>query len=961
MTSATSPAAPLPDLHQCDAEPIHVPGSIQPHGALLALHGPGLRITQVSASCQDLLGIATSDLLEHDLADVLGDSLADGVHLALHRYRERPLTLAAFDWRPATGKQGFTGYVHPSGAATILELEPVPAASPALGQALVQAVRESDLVHLQTALPAKLQTAATLFQRLTGYDRVMIYRFHPDWHGEVVAEARGEGLKPYLGLHFPASDIPVQARALYLTSPTRVIVDIDYTASPLLPAQNPVGGPPLDLSLSLLRSVSPVHLEYLRNMGVCASLTASLLCDGQLWGLIACHHLTPLQVSGEIRELAGWIARNLADQIALLETRERQRHATQLKHCRDHIIGVLRQGRRLSELLQGAERESLLNALGAGGVALIHGAEVATAGVTPAPSRILDLVARLSALHADSPSRLFATDCLSAHLEDAADLTATAAGVVLFPLDATKAIQLMWFRDEQLRHVDWGGNPDKAMDRAPDGRLSPRRSFAAWSQLVRAHSRPWSPEELDSARELAALIDIESQQVAEEARKAQEILLKDVLDSLTAHIAVLDRRGAITLINANWRRFAEQNGGDDACLVGANYLTICNRVVSGQDGLEAQAALRGIQQVIARAKGAFTLTYPCDSPTEPRWFEMRVLPLSGPQPGALIAHEEITARMLAQLALQASEQQLQWVLEAANDGFWDWDMIGGEVLFSDRWAEMLGYAPGEIEPTVQGWAQRMHPDDLPRCETALQAHLFGETARYECEHRLLTRDGEWRWMLGRSKIIARDAQGQPLRMVGTITDITDRRRAEEALRTSLDEVSRHDAQMIALNEMNDLLLSCLTNEDAYPIIARSAQTLFADFAGGLAVIDDSGALRRVAAWGHPDSLPPAFALNDCWALRRGQPHAVTPDNDEIACRHFPAEPPLASLCIPLNVRGATLGLLHLSASEALTPARLQDLRRLAATVSESIKLALSNLRLQESLQHPSPTAAIRDA
>lgn len=713
----------------------------------------------------------------------------------------------------------FTGYVHPSGAATILELEPVPAASPALGQALVQAVRESDLVHLQTALPAKLQAAATLFQRLTGYDRVMIYRFHPDWHGEVVAEARGEGLKPYLGLHFPASDIPVQARALYLTSPTRVIVDIDYTASPLLPAQNPVGGPPLDLSLSLLRSVSPVHLEYLRNMGVRASLTASLLCDGQLWGLIACHHLTPLQVSGEIRELAGWIARNLADQIALLETRERQRHATQLKHCRDHIIGVLRQGRRLSELLQGAERESLLNALGADGVALIHGAEVATAGVTPAPSRILDLVARLSALHADSPSRLFATDCLSAHLEDAADLTATAAGVVLFPLDATKAIQLMWFRDEQLRHVDWGGNPDKAMDRALDGRLSPRRSFAAWSQLVRAHSRPWSPEELDSARELAALIDIESQQVAEEARKAQEILLKDVLDSLTAHIAVLDRRGAITLINANWRRFAEQNGGGDACLVGANYLTICNRVVSGQDGLEAQAALRGIQQVIARAKGAFTLTYPCDSPTEPRWFEMRVLPLSGPQPGALIAHEEITARMLAQLALQASEQQLQWVLEAANDGFWDWDMIGGEVLFSDRWAEMLGYAPGEIEPTVQGWAQRVHPDNLP----------------------------------------------------------------------------------------------------------------------------------------------PAFALNDCWALRRGQPHAVTPDNDEIACRHFPAEPPLNSLCIPLNVRGATLGLLHLSASEALTPARLQDLRRLATTVSESIKLVLSNLRLQESLQHPSPTAAIRDA
>jgi PAS domain S-box-containing protein len=946
MTPTTGPTAPLPDLSQCDAEPIHVPGSIQPHGALLALHGPGLRITQVSASCQELLALATPALLEHDLADVLGESLADGVHLALIRYRERPLTPVAFNWRPATGERTFTGYVHASDGLTVLEQEPVPAASLDRRDALIRAVREFDAVHAQTDLPAKLQTAATLFQHLTGYDRVMIYRFHPDWHGEVVAEARRDDLEPYLGLHFPASDIPTQARQLYLSSPTRVIVDIDYTASPLRPALNSVTGQPLDLSFSLLRSVSPVHLEYLRNMGVRASLTASLLHNGQLWGLIACHHATACQVSGEIREIAGWMARDLAYQIALLKERDRQHDATQLKHCRERLIGALRQGRRLSDLLQGVELESLLDALGATGVALIHGAKVSTGGVTPAPSRILNLVTRLSALHTDHPTRLFATDCLSAHLEDATDLTATAAGVVLFPTDAAQAIQLMWFRDEQLRHVTWGGNPDKAMDRAPDGRLSPRRSFAAWSQLVGAHSRPWSPEELDSARELAALIDIESQQVAEEARQAQEILLKDVLDSLTAHIAVIDRRGTITLVNTNWRRFAEQNGGGSLCLPGVNYLTICNAVVSGQDGVEAQAALRGIQQVIAGTKGAFTLTYPCDSPTEPRWFEMRVLPLSGLQPGAVIAHEEITVRMLAQLALQASEQQLQWVLDAANDGFWDWDMIGGEVLFSDRWTEMLGYAPGDLQPTVRGWAQRVHPDDLPRCETALQAHLFGETARYECEHRLLTRDGEWRWVLGRSKIIARDAQGQPLRMVGTITDITDRRHAEEALRINLAKVERHDTQMVALHKMNELLMSCLTPEEAYPIIAQSAEILFADLSGGLAVIDDSGTgLRRVVAWGHPDSLPPAFDLSDCWALRRGQPHAVIPDTDEMACRHFPAQPPLTSLCVPLNVRGTTLGLLHVSASEALTPAQLQDLRILVTTVSESIKLALANLRL----------------
>ncbi|WP_295439117.1 PAS domain-containing protein [uncultured Thiodictyon sp.] len=439
--------------------------------------------------------------------------------------------------------------------------------------------------------------------------------------------------------------------------------------------------------------------------------------------------------------------------------------------------------------------------------------------------------------------------------------------------------------------------------------------------------------------------------MAEEAQRAQEILLKDVLDSLTAHIAVLDRRGTITLVNANWRRFAEQNGGDLGCLTGANYLTICNRVVSGQDGVEAQAALRGIQQVLAGTNGAFTLTYRCDSPTEPRWFEMRVLPLSGPQPGAVIAHEEITARMLAQEALRVSEQRLQWVLEGANDGFWDWNMGTGELLFSPRWVQMLGYDQSEIEPHTRGWERLVHPEDLPRVRQEMQAHGSGATERYQSEHRMLTKRGDWCWVQARGKVTVRDAAGQPLWMAGTNTDITDRKHAEEALRISLTAVQRHDAQMVALNQMNDLLLSCRSREEAYAIIGHSAAALFAPWTGALAVLDDPGAvLRRVAAWGSPEGLPPSFPLHDCWALRRGQLHEVEPAHADIDCRHFPDRPPPTYLCIPLNVRGATLGLLHVSADEALNEAQLRELRILAITVSESIKLALSNIKSQETLR-----------
>ena len=818
MTLEINATTPLPDLSQCEAEPIHIPGSIQPHGVLLALHGPTLRITQATATCQTLLGIAAPDLLERELATALDPALADAVCEALVRYRELPDIPASFGWQPLAGDRAFTGYVHQSGLLTVLELEPTPAEHPTLSDALAQAVRGFSTVRAEVALLNKAQTAAECFRRLTGYDRVMIYRFDEDWHGEVIAEARRADLEPYLGLHYPASDIPAQARRLYLISPTRVIVDIDYAPSLLLPAVNPVSGQPLDLSSSLLRSVSSVHLEYLRNMGVRATLVASLLREGQLWGLIACHHDTPRPVSGEIREIAGWMAQDLSTQIALTEEIRNRRYAAHLKQCRDHIIFTMRQGMRLSELLRGPELAQLLGAIGAEGAALICGAEVITGGMTPDPRRIMEIVAGLSTPDSDDPFGPFFTDCLSKDLPGTADLAATAAGVAMFPLDAAQSMKLIWFRGEQLRHVTWGGNPDKSVVIDPNGRLSPRQSFSAWTQIVRLHSVQWQPEELESARELGALIDIQ------------------------------------------WRKMAED-------------------------------------------------------------------------------------------ALRENKDRLQRVLDGTNDGFWDWNIVTGEQQINRRWAEMLGYDLAEIEPHVRSWENLVHPDDLSQCQAAVQAHFAGKTPRYQTEHRLRTKSGEWRWILSRGKITERDAQGRPLRMAGTHTDLTDRRQMEEALRVSLAEVQRHDARMVMLNRMNDLLLSCETREEAYGIIAESAKALFAHYTGGLAVSAGPGSdLRIVAAWGQPDSLSPVFSAHDCWALRRGELHEVGPARDELDCRHFVDRPLPNYLGMPLNVRGETLGLLHVGASEVLTETQFRELRTLVIAVSESIKLALSNLKLQETLR-----------
>jgi len=948
MAPTIALAAPLPDLTQCEAEPIHIPGAIQPHGVLLALYGASLDITQASANASTLLGLAAADLAGCELA-TLGPGLAEALREALARYRELPAVPASFTWRAPSGGT-FTGYVHQCDDLVVLELEPALAA---FGTVLAEAVRGFSAVHAQSALPAKLQCAAELFRRLTGYDRVMIYRFDEDWHGEVVAEARRAELEPYLGLHWPASDIPAQARRLYLINHTRVIVDVDYQASPLLPVLNPVTGQPLDLSRSTLRAASPVHLEYLRNMGVRSTLTTSLLREGQLWGLIACHHATPLPVSGEIRQIADWMGQDLATQIALAQALDVGRYAAHLKQCRDRIIAAMRRGARLSALLRGPELADILGASGAEGVALVHGDEVTTGGQTPDRQEVLAIVAGLTSLHQDGSADLdlFATDCLSATLTATTDLAATAAGVALFPLNAAQSAKFLWFRGEQLRQVTWGGNPDKAVDLTPDGRLSPRRSFAAWSQIVRLHSRQWRPEELDSVRKLGALIDIEWRRLAEDALRASEALLSDVLDSLSAHIAVLNGQGIITLVNAAWLRFAEANGGSLDCLTGTDYLEVCRGVLSGQDGVEAAAALHGIQQVLDGTRGSFRLVYPCDSPTEARWFEMVAFPISGTHAGVVVAHEEITAHKLAETALHASEERLRLVLEGANDGFWDWNLVTGDLSVSPRWAQILGYDLAEIEPNSRGWERLVHPDDLPRVQAEVQAHLDGTTARFESEHRMLTKDGDWRWVLARAKVTARDAAGRPLRMAGTNTDITERRRAEEALRLSLAEVRRHDARMVALNRMNDLLLSCETPQEAYAVIAEGAEVLFAPCSGALAVSDGAPSeLHRVAAWGAADSLPPAFALHDCWALRRGQPHGIGPAGDEIACRHVPAQPPPASVCVPLNVRGASLGLLHVAAAEPLSESQFQELRTLAVTVGESIKLALSNLRLRQALR-----------
>ncbi len=319
--------------------------------------------------------------------------------------------------------------------------------------------------------------------------------------------------------------------------------------------------------------------------------------------------------------------------------------------------------------------------------------------------------------------------------------------------------------------------------------------------------------------------------------------------------------------------------------------------------------------------------------------------------------EEISGRQRAEGALRESEARLQRVLDGANDGFWDWNVATGDILFSRHGIAMLGYQPNEIAPRIDGWEGLVHPDDARLRQTALEAHFAGKTPRYQAEYRLRAKNGDWRWILDRGKVTARDAEDRPLWIAGAYTDVTDRHLIEEALCDTVVGVQRHDDQMIALNRMNGLLLACESREEAYEIIARGAARLFDGCTGGLAIrADTASELRVMATWGDAPTLPVAFSPGDCWALRRGGPYEVSDPAHGVPRRHFSRPPAHAYLCLPLTDRGETVGLLHVGAGGAFAEERFREPRTLAITVGESIKLALSNLKLREALREQ----AIRD-
>ncbi|WP_438278418.1 GAF domain-containing protein [Nitrobacter sp.] len=549
MTSIplASPAFGQATLANCEREQIHLAGSIQPHGALLVVREPDNVVIQASANAGEVLKV--SPILGRPLSDFDGNLLLQILPHLGNPLHSTPMTVRCSLGSP---QRRFDCTIHrPSNGGLMLELEPAaPSANPtpALDGALHR-------ITWSSSLRALCDETAAIFKEITGYDRVMVYRFDDEGHGEVFSERRRQDLEAFLGNRYPASDIPQIARKLYERNRVRLLVDVNYTPVPLQPRLSPLNGRDLDMSLSCLRSMSPIHQKYLQNMGVGATLVCSLMVCNRLWGLIACHHYAPRFIPFDMRAVCEALAEACAIRIAALESFAQSQSELVVRRLEQRLIeAVSRDGDWQTALFDGAQ--SLLQPLGASGAALLFEGQVTTIGDVPGTQRIREIGGWLDRKRTERASQRpenLVTASLTIDEPAFMDLRSVASGLIAAPLSASSGEYLMWFRPERITTVTWGGDPLKPVIIGDDpSDLSPRRSFAQWHQLVEGKSDPWSPAEISSARMIGETVA----DVALQFRSVRMVIAQDQLETISRQVTgsvqpviIADVEGRILLLN----------------------------------------------------------------------------------------------------------------------------------------------------------------------------------------------------------------------------------------------------------------------------------------------------------------------------------------------------------------------------------------------------------------------------
>ena len=672
------------DLTNCDREPIHVLGNIQPFGFLVSA-GMDWIVRRASANTAAFLNVEPGKLLGTPLAALFSEN-------ALHAIRNRITLLRGPDsverlFHLALTENGppFDVAVHFSGDQIVIEAEP--AQDPEIEASTMVRAMMARLAQSE-GMTGFLREGARQVRALTGFDRVMVYRFDDQGSGEVVAESAGPGIDSFLGLHYPASDIPAQARKLYLRNIFRVIADVNSVPVPIVPALDSQGRA-LDQSLSVLRAVSPIHIEYLKNMGVAASLSISIILEGRLWGLFACHHYAPRLPSFAYRTAAELFGQIFSLMLESRERRESADYETRSRGVADRLMAAVAQD---ASLLTnpGWIGEMVFDIIPAEGVGVYLDGAVALSGLAPDREQFGQLV---SFLQEKASSEVFATSTIQAVLPAGTAYADRAAGMLAMPLSRRPRDYAVLFRAEQLRNVRWAGNPEKPVELGPHGaRLTPRKSFELWSELVKGHALPFTAAELRVAETVrTGMADVLARlsDAAEEERlrahERQELLIAELNHRV---------RNILALIRALMAQ-SRQSGAQS---VEGFIATLDDRI---------QALARAHNQVTADRWGPARLTDLLETEAGAYLGEKRTrLRFEGPNvllhPGAFT----VLALVIHELATNAAKYG---ALSDNGSVSVNWRLQNGDMIL--EWTEQGG--PAVVAPRRRGFGSTIIEQSVP--------------------------------------------------------------------------------------------------------------------------------------------------------------------------------------------------------------------------------------------------------
>ncbi|MBR0691870.1 HWE histidine kinase domain-containing protein [Bradyrhizobium lablabi] len=697
---------PQVDLTNCDREPIHIPGSVQPFGFLIALQSD-FTVCMASDNVAAYLGRDASQIFQRPIDDIFSQAAIDAIRTRVDYLTGPDATERIFGVELQDGGEPFDVAIHFSGAYLVIEAEP---------SVIEPDVNSGELVRLMLGRVRKTRGVTELAQEaarqvtiLTGFDRVMVYRFHQDGSGEVIAEVAKAGLESFLGLHYPASDIPQQARTLYTRNWLRIIADVDSRPVPLSSIATHSAGL-LDLSMSTLRSVSPIHIEYLQNMGVGASMSVSILRDGKLWGLFACHHYSPRHISFERRTAAELFGQMFS---WILETRERERtiaYETRAQQIQERLIEAAAAHEHSHRAIFDFV-DDYRNMIACDGIAIWSDGEIRLSGDTPTEAEVKDLVAFINRT---SPGRITASGEIAKVYAAGGSFRDRAAGFLAIPISRVPRDCLIFFRREVQRSVNWAGAPDKVYATGPLGpRLTPRKSFELWQEVVHGQSKPWTQADLHIAEGLRItllevilqLADLAARE-RKSAQERQELMIAELNHRVRNILGLV--RGLVAQSKdtaTSIEEFAGVLGGRIQALARAHdQITSLNWApVALKSLVESEAGA----YLGARA-GRIKMGGP-DVALDPKAFATL----------ALVVHEMMTnSAKYGALADSTGQVEIVWKLDPSSGLIIDWKESGGPPV---QPPSRRGFGTTIIERSI--------PFDL-KGDTELRFDLLGVQARF---------------------------------------------------------------------------------------------------------------------------------------------------------------------------------------------------------------------------------------